>query len=142
LLSCGVHGIIPKSLAATTLIKAFALVANGTVYIPGDIGDGGVSDRFSSAELQESRANQLSLRQDEVLRLAARGQTNKEIARQLSIAEGTVKVHLGAAFRNMGVTNRMHAVTALRQRDEETSRRESKVEPGSKEFVRSRLCLA
>jgi DNA-binding NarL/FixJ family response regulator len=131
LLSCGVHGIIPKSHAATDLTKAFALVASGIVYVPADMSDWALSERLNTPVSRERRATHLSLRQDEVLRLAAVGRSNKEIARQLSIAEGTVKVHLGAAFRNMGVSNRMHAVAALRQRDEDSGRPETSVSANS-----------
>ena len=132
LLSCGVHGIIPKTLAAADVHKAFALVASGLIYVPADICDSSLSaipdrssKRASGAERLSVRsgAERLSVRQVEVLRLAAKGGSNKEIARQLSIAEATVKVHLGAAFRNMGVNNRARAVAALRESDEENSRR-------------------
>ncbi|MEZ5741024.1 MAG: LuxR C-terminal-related transcriptional regulator [Burkholderiaceae bacterium] len=42
--------------------------------------------------------------------LAVQGKSNKLIARELSIAEGTVKLHLSAAYRALGVSNRTEAV--------------------------------
>jgi DNA-binding NarL/FixJ family response regulator len=123
LLACGVHGIIPKTLPAGDVQKAFALVASGLIYIPADICDSALSNNSVVSEKPESRSERLSTRQVEVLRLAAKGGSNKEIARQLAIAEATVKVHLGAAFRNMGVNNRARAVAAFRQRDEERERK-------------------
>ena len=123
LLACGVHGIIPKTLPATDVQKAFALVASGLIYIPADICDSALSDNPVVSERPESRSERLSMRQVEVLRLAAKGGSNKEIARQLAIAEATVKVHLGAAFRNMGVNNRARAVAAFRERNEEETAR-------------------
>jgi DNA-binding NarL/FixJ family response regulator len=57
----------------------------------------------------------LSGREREVLRLVAEGLANKQIAKQLGIAERTVKVHLGNVFRRIGVTDRTSA--ALWARD-------------------------
>ena len=122
LLGCGVHGIIPKTLPAADVHKAFALVAGGLIYVPADICDSSLSAVPDGVAKRASGADRLSTRQVEVLRLAAKGGSNKEIARQLSIAEATVKVHLGAAFRNMGVNNRARAVAAFRERDEEDGR--------------------
>jgi DNA-binding NarL/FixJ family response regulator len=52
-------------------------------------------------------------RQKAVLELLPTGKSNKEIGRDLGICEGTVKVHLLAAFRQLGVRNRVEAVSAL-----------------------------
>ena len=51
----------------------------------------------------------LSHRQAQVLPLVVAGFSNKEIGRELHIAEGTVKVHLSAAFSKLGVHNRVEA---------------------------------
>jgi DNA-binding NarL/FixJ family response regulator len=51
----------------------------------------------------------LSTREEEVLRLAAKGLANKQIARSLGISEHTVKVHLGNVFRRIGVSDRTSA---------------------------------
>ena len=61
-----------------------------------------------------AHGGQLTDRQIEVLRLMAAGRSNKEIARQLCIAEGTVKVHIAAAFKFLKVHNRVSAVAAMR----------------------------
>jgi DNA-binding NarL/FixJ family response regulator len=52
----------------------------------------------------------LSPRQLDVLRMAIRGRSNKVIARELNVSEGTVKQHLSGAFRALGVANRTEAV--------------------------------
>lgn len=57
----------------------------------------------------------LSAREREVLRLAAKGLANKQIARTLGISEHTVKIHLGNVFRRIGVSDRTSA--ALWARD-------------------------
>ena len=52
----------------------------------------------------------LSARQQEILRLLSLGRSNKEIADQLGLATGTVKQHMYALFRKLGVSNRTMAV--------------------------------
>jgi len=54
----------------------------------------------------------LTPRQRDVLELLVKGQSNKEIARTLDLGEGTVKIHLAALFRNLGVRNRATAAVA------------------------------
>ncbi len=48
----------------------------------------------------------------------AEGRSNKEVARQLDITERTVKAHLGAVFRKLGVRDRMQLVLWLAKQDE------------------------
>ncbi|MDP2785602.1 MAG: LuxR C-terminal-related transcriptional regulator [Sulfurimicrobium sp.] len=58
----------------------------------------------------------LTGRQGDVLRLLADGMSNKQICRELDLGAGTVKVHIAAIFRALGVINRTEAVNvALRQ---------------------------
>ena len=56
-------------------------------------------------------AEDLSARQHDVMKLIVRGLSNKEIARTLDLAEGTVKIHVAALLRKLGV-NRHAAVAA------------------------------
>ena len=57
-------------------------------------------------------AHRLSPRQQDVLNLIVGGKSNKEIARALKLGEGTVKVHVAALFRNLGVNRRAAAAAA------------------------------
>jgi DNA-binding NarL/FixJ family response regulator len=59
---------------------------------------------------------QLTMRELTVLRLLADGKTNKEIGAALSIAEGTVKVHLTHLFEKLGVSNRTEAMASAARR--------------------------
>jgi DNA-binding NarL/FixJ family response regulator len=54
----------------------------------------------------------LTERQADVLKLILQGMPNKLIGRQLQLAEGTVKVHVSAVLRALGVRNRTQAVLA------------------------------
>jgi DNA-binding NarL/FixJ family response regulator len=54
--------------------------------------------------------SRLTQRQQEVLRLLAKGETNKNISRHLNVSENTVKVHVTAILKALGVSNRTQAV--------------------------------
>jgi len=59
----------------------------------------------------------LSHREKQALELAARGLTNRQIADRLFLAESTVKTHLSAAFRRLGVNSRREAAALIRVAD-------------------------
>ncbi|MBN3803650.1 response regulator transcription factor [Paraburkholderia sp. Ac-20336] len=62
---------------------------------------------------QQHLLENLSPRQQDIMRLVHRGWTNKMIARDLGVAEGTVKVHLSVIFRALGVHNRATAIAVI-----------------------------
>ncbi len=117
-LSLGADGYIPKSSTREVLISAIRLVLSGGKYIPSQaFSMAGTS--FSEPTTKPSVApgtgnlqatHQLTRRQKNVLELMAKGQSNKEIASALQLAESTVKVHITAIFRTLGVSNRTQAV--------------------------------
>lgn len=108
-LAAGAHGYIPKRLALEDMLRAFDTALNGQIYVPPGISQVVEPARRSAAVDSSS----LTGRQREVISLLAKGRSNKEIARALNIAEGTVKVHVAAIFRLFGVRNRVSAAAAL-----------------------------
>ena len=110
-LRAGVHGCIAKSLCSAEVVEAFATIGNGRIYVPA-LMSGEIAE-----ECRPDVPKLLSGRQREVLHELAAGKSNKEIARRLGIAEGTVKVHVNAVFRTLGVRNRVGAAAALREID-------------------------
>ncbi len=107
-------GFIPKSSTPQVLLSALRLILADGVYLP-TVALRNVDDTGAGAgpELAGNRIGQvLSQRQLDVLRKAVQGKANKVIARELGISEGTVKAHLAAAFRALGVKNRTEAVYA------------------------------
>jgi DNA-binding NarL/FixJ family response regulator len=114
-LMAGASGYISKTMDALDMVEAFRLVSMGHVYVPPHLSDGGAMIGSNMLHQQWNRVMQLSARQRQVLQLVCEGASNKEIARKLSISEATVKVHVGAAFRVIGVTNRVHAAAVFRQ---------------------------
>jgi two-component system nitrate/nitrite response regulator NarL len=72
---------------------------------------------FSSiASRSVNQEPKLTSRQREIINLVSEGLTNKQIARRLGIAEGTIKVHLHVIFKTIGIANRTElAAFALRE---------------------------
>ena len=97
-------GFIPKSSTPQVLLSALRLVLADGVYLP--------TVALKHLESAPREIGNLSERQLDVLRKAVQGKANKVIARELSLSEGTVKAHLAAAFRALGVKNRTEAVYA------------------------------
>jgi len=70
--------------------------------------DGGGSDRSDG----HRPANSLTQRETDILALLAEGKSNRDISRSLYLSEKTVKAHLAAIFRKLGVSNRTQAAMA------------------------------
>lgn len=114
-LSAGVHGYMPKGLGAGELTAALRRVVEGAIYVPPEIAgrEQGDEPTAGATEKKEDIAfSNLTPRQRDVLKLLVRGLSNKEIARKLQLGEGTVKIHIAALFRSLGVRNRQAAAAA------------------------------
>lgn len=114
-LEAGVHGYVPKSVGTIELAAALKSILGGAIYVPPAIADLSDEDTNLMAHYGTRCADGervLTPRQREVLELLVRGKSNKEIARGLNLGEGTVKVHMAALFRVLGVTSRSAAAVA------------------------------
>lgn len=110
-IDAGAAGFIPKSSTPEVLLSALRLVLADGVYLPA-VALKGLGGEEADALSSDRLGDALSDRQVDVLRKAVQGKANKVIARELGISEGTVKAHLSAAFRALGVHNRTEAVYA------------------------------
>jgi DNA-binding NarL/FixJ family response regulator len=109
LLALTVAGFIPKSETMQVIQHAVRLVLAGGTYVPSRLMLQGAA---SPPPPPSHEALPLTGRQIDVMRLLSQGKPNKLIARELDISESTVKVHLLAIFRALGVHNRTEAVVA------------------------------
>lgn len=107
-LRAGASGYIPKSASRSRIAHILEAVFEGGIYFPEDVLDS-LHDIGGPRHSRESIIATLTPRQLEVLMLVCKGKSNKEIASLLVLTEGTVKVHLGAIFRSLGVPNRTSA---------------------------------
>lgn len=116
-IEAGAAGYIPKAMPEAEMVAALGLVMAHGVYLPtvalldAEMAPEPADDaRLSNEALAGFMDAELSPRQREVFARALRGKPNKVIARELGIAEGTVKVHLAMVFRALGVHNRTEAM--------------------------------
>lgn len=109
-IDAGAAGFIPKASSHGVMMAALRLVLAGGIYLPA-VAISRVFAQVGSAETTRLLGG-LTDRQMDALKLAVRGKANKVIARELGISEATVKAHLSAIFRVLGVTNRTEAVFA------------------------------
>lgn len=111
-LDLGAMGFVTKSAPKEILFKAVSTVVAGDVYMP-EILFRSLSDlREASDEFQtnvDSVTELLTERQLDILQLISKGLSNKLIARELHLSENTIKVHVSAILRALGLNNRTQA---------------------------------
>ena len=122
----GASGFIPKSMQRDVILSAIRLVLSGGVFVPpqlmhwrGAAAEGlllPIGAEESAPTLPGTKPGSLlTKRQMEVLQLMGEGRSNKEIARYLGLSNNTVKIHVTAVLRTLGVTNRTKAVLVAKQ---------------------------
>jgi len=105
----GAAGFIPKSAARETMSEAIQTVLAGGTWQPdADASDTGLGDGFTA------KLANLTPQQQRVLIMLTDGLLNKQIALDLDISEATVKAHITAILRKLGVQTRTQAVIAAR----------------------------
>lgn len=100
--AAGAAGFLYKDIDPESLAQAIRSVADGQVIFARE------AVAAMTAPVPRPVAS-LTPREREVLALVAAGRSNREIARQLSVAEKTVKTHLSSLFRKLGVADRTQA---------------------------------
>lgn len=107
----GARGFIPKTATGTYLSHALQLLFSGGTSVPAEI----AADPFEPQPIQiaplaaASWISALTRRETDVLRLLTRGLSNKQIGRELDLAEVTIKLHLRNIFRKIGAATRSEA---------------------------------
>jgi DNA-binding NarL/FixJ family response regulator len=103
----GVRGVLRKDLPEELMTRCLRAVANGELWF----------DRALMNSMLQVREVKLSPRERQLMWLIAQGLSNKQLAAELSISEGTVKVYLAKLFRKVGVHDRyelaMHGLRSL-----------------------------
>jgi len=118
----GAYGIILKESAPDSLISCLHAVAAGQKWLPADLVDGALArTRERHAQVAGIEAL-LTRREIEVMLKVADGLSNKEVASQLNLSEGTVKVYLNSIYHKVGIRNRTSlANIAITYRDQSAS---------------------
>ncbi|WP_328562679.1 response regulator transcription factor [Streptomyces coelicoflavus] len=109
----GASGFLLKSGDPRDLIAGVRAVADGAAYLSPQAAHhvirGLSSDRTARGAAARERVGRLSAREQEVLALLGHGLANAQIARRLSLVEGTVKTHVSSILTRLGVDNRVRA---------------------------------
>ena len=122
-LALGASGFIPKSASVDCIIEAVNTVLDGETWVPslaqmatGTLNKSSAPNQNGSSGDDDftSRLKQLTPHQLKVLRMVSDGLLNKQIAYELAISESTVKQHVSAVLRKLGVINRTKAGIAFK----------------------------
>lgn len=106
-LQAGARGFIHARMQPEQIARAISVAARGEIVAPR-----GLIEYLATGEYTGHAA--LRPRQQEILELVAEGMSNAEIARRLYLSESTIKQHLRAAYRVLGVSNRTEAAKLVR----------------------------
>lgn len=110
----GASGFIPKSAPLPTITQAIQDVLGGDVWLPEGVAERIERLQGDTTDFSEKLAS-LTPQQFRVLGMLAEGLLNKQIAYDLDVSEATIKAHITAVFRKLGVRNRTQAVIAIQQ---------------------------
>lgn len=115
-LAAGAAGYIVKGIGSRGLIEAIRLIGRGEGYVAPALAARILAEK-RRAPLPEVGLGQLTAREEEILRLVAEGQSNKEVARQIGLQEKTVKHHMTQILNKLNARNRTEAAMILRAAD-------------------------
>jgi DNA-binding NarL/FixJ family response regulator len=111
-LRAGARGYLLKGASADEIARAIRAIAAGGSHLEPRVASKLLSEMRSPNRGRET----LSERERQVLRLVADGLSNKQIARELTLSERTIKFHVASLFRKLGADNRAQAVALAVQR--------------------------
>ncbi|WP_187429496.1 Transcriptional regulatory protein LnrK [Roseobacter fucihabitans] len=114
LLREGASGFLPKDTSAGALRCVLAEIIAGRTYVPKDFQKPNACENDTlAAAMDHPKLADLTPQQQRIMRLICCGKPNKQIAYELSLAEATVKAHITALLRRLGVRNRTQAVVMV-----------------------------
>lgn len=114
-INLGASGFIPKAYSGEELLEAVREILDGKIFRPTNSRPSPRLNESGSTTPPTVRPADIGLteRQAQVLALMVRGLSNRDIGAQLSLSEGTVKIHVTAVLKTLGVTSRTQAMVAV-----------------------------
>lgn len=114
-MDCGASGFVPKSQPVDQIRSAVRSVLDGNIWSPPDVDLSSVGEDDTSDLI--ARLSSLTPQQVRVLMMLGEGLLNKQIAYKLGVSEATIKAHVSAILRKLGVDSRTQAVIAVNRID-------------------------
>lgn len=113
-LAAGLNGYIPKCLDSAEIVSALKNVMGGSTYVPLSVTRRDALAQCGGHPPRRAEDFDLTERQRHVLEEMLQGKSSKEIGRALDITESTVKIHLAALYRTLGVKSRTEAIAKFK----------------------------
>jgi DNA-binding NarL/FixJ family response regulator len=113
--SRGITRFLSKSAGPETIISVVHQAIAGRSALPAPSAHPGIDIHQSLGSTTRAMLPRLTHRQRQVLMLLLQGRTNKDISRELHVSENTIKVHVTAVLKILGVANRIQAVLAAQR---------------------------
>jgi DNA-binding NarL/FixJ family response regulator len=126
----GATGYLLKDMKVDDLIKSVDLIGKGEVVVSPPLGEKLVGKFSSMRQKEPERQTGLTQQELEVVKLLAKGATNKEIAETLFVTENTAKVHLKNILGKLGLRNRQQLAAYAVQQGLVTEIRDTEEKPG------------
>jgi two-component system, NarL family, nitrate/nitrite response regulator NarL len=111
-MTSGAKGLLFKDAAPDNLVDCVREVAKGKLWFPRGLVDAALERESGRQAEGKCLIGALTPREEQIALLVSEGLPNKEVARQLNMAEGTVKLHLHNIYEKLGIPNRT-ALSAL-----------------------------
>lgn len=116
-LRAGAHGYVLKRINAEELFRTLRSIHLGEAYVTPELAARLLTvPSGASTSSVEGPLTQLTHRERQILELVSMGKTNKEIARELSLSDRTIKHYMTGVLQKLNVRNRLEAVILLRRR--------------------------
>ncbi len=113
-LRLGARGVVLKEMAPELLVRCIRKVRAGELWLESEFLGRAVEGMLNRDGVAGRGRRTLTSRELRIVRMAATGLHNREIAEELSITEGTVKVHLHNIYEKLGVTGRVELTNLAR----------------------------
>jgi DNA-binding NarL/FixJ family response regulator len=106
----GADGFVHAQMHPAQVVRAVEVVQKGELAAPRQL------LRYLLSQNENPKIGDLSARQREILEMVVEGLSNAQIAGRLYLSESTIKQHLGAVYKELGVHNRTQAAKTMRER--------------------------
>jgi two-component system competent response regulator ComA len=111
LIKSGASGVIDKACSDKHFIAAIKMALEKMVVLPLDLVKSlQVVNTNNQQYIEDTKVENLTQQETDVLLLASKGKTNKEISDELNLAQRSVEYHLSHIYKKLNVTSRVHAI--------------------------------